>query len=80
MSRALFLLYLIIEIAAFVAVANWIGVGWAFLALGGLFVFGVVAAAWEMRRLTVRAMDDAIAAQEAMGGAAPGMGAFSGDR
>lgn len=45
MSRALFLLYLIIEIAAFVAVANWIGVGWAFLALGGLFVFGVVAAA-----------------------------------
>ena len=80
MSRALFLLYLIIEIAAFVAVANWIGVGWAFLALGGLFVVGVVAAAWEMRRLTVRAMDDAIAAQEAMGGAAPGMGAFSGDR
>ncbi|MFD5868708.1 FxsA family protein [Corynebacterium sp. NPDC060344] len=69
MSRALFLLYLIVEIAAFVAVAAWIGVGWALLALGGLFLVGVVAAAWEMRRLTQRAMDDAISAQQSMGGA-----------
>lgn len=76
MSRALFLLYFIVEIAAFIAVGKWIGFGWAILALGGLFLVGVVAAAWEMRRLTTRAMDDAIAAQEAMGGAgAPTAGA-----
>ena len=72
MSRALLLLYLIVEIAAFVAVAQWIGFGWAILALGGLFLVGVIAAAWEMRRLTARAMDDAIAAQEAMGHGAAG--------
>ncbi|MFC3850917.1 FxsA family protein [Corynebacterium hansenii] len=68
MSRVLFPLYLIIELVAFIAVSKWIGVGWALLALGGLFIVGVVTAAWEMRRLTQRAMDDAIAAQEAMGG------------
>lgn len=74
MSRALLLLYLIVEITAFVAVAQWIGFGWAILALGGLFLAGVVAAAWEMRRLTARAMADAIAAQEAMGHGAAGRG------
>ena len=72
MSRALFVLYLIVEIAAFVAVGKWIGFGWAILALIGLFTVGVVAAAWEMRRLTARAMDDAISAREAMGGTGPG--------
>lgn len=72
MSKALFVLYLIVEIAAFVAVGKWIGFGWAILALIGLFAVGVVAAAWEMRRLTARAMDDAISAREAMGGAGTG--------
>ncbi|WP_295628450.1 FxsA family protein [uncultured Corynebacterium sp.] len=68
MSRALLLLYFVVEIIAFIAVGKWIGFGWAILALGGLFIVGVVAAAWEMRRLTARAMDDAIAAQQSMGG------------
>ncbi|MBP2332449.1 FxsA family protein [Corynebacterium freneyi] len=72
MSNALFVLYLIVEIAAFVAVGKWIGFGWAILALIGLFAVGVVAAAWEMRRLTARAMDDAISAREAMGGGSTG--------
>lgn len=72
MSNALFVLYLIVEIAAFVAVGKWIGFGWAILALIGLFTVGVVAAAWEMRRLTARAMDDAISAREAMGGTVTG--------
>ena len=72
MSKALFVLYLIVEIAAFVAVGKWIGFGWAILALIGLFAVGVVAAAWEMRRLTARAMDDAISAREAMGGTGTG--------
>ncbi|MGV3114860.1 FxsA family protein [Corynebacterium freneyi] len=72
MSNALFVLYLIVEIAAFVAVGKWIGFGWAILALIGLFAVGVVAAAWEMRRLTARAMDDAISAREAMGGTGTG--------
>lgn len=65
MSRVLFLLYLIVEIIAFIAVGQWIGFGWALLALAGLFFVGVVIAAWETRRLTRRAMDDAVTAQEA---------------
>lgn len=69
MSRVLLPVYLILEIAAFVAVSKWIGLGWAILALGGLFVVGVVAAAWEMRRLTARALADASVAQESMAAA-----------
>ncbi len=56
MPALLQILYLIIEIATFLLVAQWIGLGWALLALVAFFVVGVGLAAFELRRITVRAM------------------------
>ena len=64
MPAALLVLYVIIEVVAFTLLASWIGFGWALLALVGLFFLGVVVAAIEVRRLSVRAFEDARAATE----------------
>lgn len=64
MPAALLILYVIIEVAAFTLVASWIGFGWALLALAGLFFLGVFVASIEVRRLSVRAFEDARAAAE----------------
>lgn len=59
MSRFFLLLYLIVEIAAFIALGQWIGYGWTVLLVAGLLVFGAVFAAIEFRRVSQRALVDA---------------------
>ena len=59
MSRFFLLFYLIIEIAAFIALGQWIGYGWTVLLIAGLLVFGAVFAAIEFRRVSQRALIDA---------------------
>lgn len=48
--------YLVVEIIAFILLGVWIGWGWALLILLGLFVLGIALATWQMRELTVRAL------------------------
>ncbi|WP_296108620.1 FxsA family protein [uncultured Corynebacterium sp.] len=48
--------YLVVEIIAFILLGVWIGWGWALLLLLGLFVLGLALATWQMRELTVRAL------------------------
>ena len=48
--------YLVVEIIAFILLGVWIGWGWALLLLLGLFVLGIALATWQMRELTVRAL------------------------
>ncbi|WP_296214548.1 FxsA family protein [Corynebacterium sp. YSMAA1_1_F7] len=48
--------YLVVEIIAFILLGVWIGWGWALLTVLGLFVLGIILATWQMRELTVRAL------------------------
>lgn len=43
--------YFLAETLAFWAVARWIGVGWALVALFGTMFFGMAIAMWEVRRM-----------------------------
>lgn len=56
MSSFLKVPYMVIEIVAFIAVAQWLGWGWAFVALLGLFIVGTAISAFEMKRVTERAL------------------------
>lgn len=51
MSRVLPIIYLAVEIAAFIALGRWIGFGWAVLVVAALFVLGVFFAAVEFKRI-----------------------------
>ncbi|KHO29497.1 FxsA family protein [Corynebacterium minutissimum] len=51
MPFVLFIAYILLETLAFWAVANWIGVLWALLALGLTMLFGMTIASWEVRRM-----------------------------
>lgn len=57
--------YFILEALAFWAVASWLGVGWALLALFAFFFFGLVFAAWEMMRISSRLLRGPRPGQEA---------------
>lgn len=46
--------YFLFEFIAFFLVGKWIGFGWAFLLLIGLFVAGMLVSAWQLRALTQR--------------------------
>lgn len=46
--------YFFIEALSFYAMASWLGVGKALLALFVVFFVGIVVAAWEMRRISVQ--------------------------
>ncbi|MGJ4049533.1 FxsA family protein [Corynebacterium macclintockiae] len=48
--------YLVVEVIAFILLGQWIGWLWALLLLLGLFVLGIAVATWQMRELTVRAL------------------------
>ncbi|MEL4164254.1 FxsA family protein, partial [Corynebacterium bovis] len=52
------LVYVVVEILAFVLLTSWIGVGWTVLLLVGLFVLGVVLAARQFRAVARRALRD----------------------
>lgn len=57
--------YFILEALAFWAVAAWLGVGWALVALFAFFFFGLVFAAWEMARISSRLLRGPHPGQEA---------------
>ena len=51
MPFLLFIAYILLETLAFWAVAEWIGVLWALLALALTMLFGMTIATWEVRRM-----------------------------
>ena len=51
MPFVLFIAYILLESLAFWAVAQWIGVLWALLALALTMLFGMSIASWEVRRM-----------------------------
>ncbi len=51
MSKWFTIIYLIAEIAAFIALGEWIGYGWTVLLVLGLFIVGLVFAAIEFKRI-----------------------------
>ena len=53
MPFLLFIAYILLETLAFWAVAEWIGVLWALLALALTMFFGMTIASWEVRRMMV---------------------------
>lgn len=55
MMRVLPFLYIFVEAIAFWAVAQWIGWGWAFLALFLVFFFGLMFSSMEFRSVSARA-------------------------
>lgn len=57
--------YFILEALAFWAVASWLGVGWALVALFAFFFFGLIFAAWEMMRISSRLLRGPHPGQEA---------------
>ena len=71
MSRLLPLIYLVVEIASFIALGRWIGYGWAVLLVMGLFLFGVVFAAFEFQRVYRRTLVDTSKTLTRFGGTDP---------
>ncbi|KQB85735.1 FxsA family protein [Corynebacterium lowii] len=59
--------YILLETLTFWAVAHWIGVGWALLALILVFFGGLFLATYEMRSIAVSASTGRIRPGEAMG-------------
>lgn len=55
MMRVLPFLYILVEAVAFWAVAQWIGWGWAFLALFLVFFLGLMFSSFEFRSVSARA-------------------------
>ncbi|GAB3943663.1 FxsA family protein [Corynebacterium tapiri] len=55
MPLVLVFLYIAIEAVAFYAVATWLGIGWALLALFALMVVGGLAGMSQVRRVSARA-------------------------
>lgn len=51
MSKWFTIIYLIAEIAAFIALGEWIGYGWTVLLVLGLFIVGLIFAAIEFKRI-----------------------------
>lgn len=51
MSKWFTIIYLIAEIAVFIALGEWIGYGWTILMVLGLFIVGLVFAAIEFKRI-----------------------------
>nr|WP_120492698.1 FxsA family protein [Corynebacterium lactis] len=85
MSRLLPIIYLAVEIAAFIALGRWIGFGWAVLVVAALFVLGVVFAAVEFKRIYQKWLRDTSATltqfgqsdpEEALKRSATGAGSF----
>lgn len=67
MPFVLFIAYILLETMAFWAVAEWIGVLWALLALALTMLFGMTIASWEVRRMMVsriRQTDDGVYVME----------------
>ena len=67
MPFVLFIAYILLETLAFWAVAEWIGVLWALLALALTMLFGMTIASWEVRRMMVsriRQTDDGVYVME----------------
>lgn len=50
MWPGLFLLYVIVEVSALVALTSTVGIGWTILAVAGAFVIGLVLAGSQARR------------------------------
>ncbi|OFM31242.1 FxsA family protein [Corynebacterium sp. HMSC072A02] len=67
MPFLLFIAYILLETLAFWAVAEWIGVLWALLALALTMLFGMTIASWEVRRMMasrIRQTEDGVYVME----------------
>ncbi|MFC5938870.1 FxsA family protein [Corynebacterium choanae] len=62
-----FLLYLIAESLAFYGVAKLIGTGWALVALGAVFIFGLLLASFELTAIAKKASTGQISPGRSMG-------------
>lgn len=51
MSKWFTIIYLIVEVLAFIALGEWIGYGWTVLLVAGLFIAGLAFAAIEFKRI-----------------------------
>lgn len=88
MSKWFTIIYLIAEIAAFIGLGEWIGYGWTVLLVIGLFVVGLMFAAFEFKRIYQKLLMDTSSTlteygekhpEEAIKRSAKGAGSFVAD-